>query len=196
MQFQQTRFVKSAPSLNECPPASLPEICFAGRSNVGKSSFINALINRKNLARTSNVPGKTQLINYYNVDDKIYFVDLPGYGFAKVPESVRKQWGEDMRTYLMERESLKLILHLVDARHKPTQLDEDFIYWMAVNKKPFSIILSKSDKLSHNKQMQSKARIKRILKEMNIEVPIILASAETKKGIEETQKLINEFSQT
>lgn len=196
MQFQQTKFVKSAPSLTECPPISLPEICFAGRSNVGKSSFINALINRKNLARTSNVPGKTQLINYYNIDDEIYFVDLPGYGFAKVPESVRKQWGEDMRTYLMERESLKLILHLVDARHKPTQLDEDFIYWMAVNEKPFCIILSKSDKLSHNKQMQSKARIKRILKEMNIEVPIILASAQTKKGIDETQKLIKEFSLT
>jgi GTP-binding protein len=189
----QPQFITSATKLDECPPAELPEICFAGRSNVGKSSLINALVNRKNIARTSNVPGKTQQMNYYKVGDEFFMVDLPGYGFAKVPKKERDRWGRSIKSYLMERETLSLVLHVVDARHEPTQLDEDFFYWMAMNEKPFSVVLSKSDKISRNKMAQSKARVRRILKEMNIEVPVIPYSANSKDGISEIKDLITEF---
>ena len=165
-------FITSAPRLEDCPPESLPEICFAGRSNVGKSSLINGLLNRKKLARTSNVPGKTQQMNYYQIGDACFFVDLPGYGYAKVPIKERNRWGRNIREYLLNRKALKLIVHLVDVRHKPTTLDEDFIFWMASNQMPFCVLLSKADKISKNKVASAKADIKKILAEMNIVVPI------------------------
>lgn len=189
----QPKFVTSATKLEECPPAGLPEVCFAGRSNVGKSSLINTLLNKKNIARTSNVPGKTQQMNYYQVGDDFFMVDLPGYGYAKVPKKERERWGRNIRDYLMDRDSLSLILHVVDSRHDPSQLDEDFFYWMAMNEKPFAVVLSKSDKLSRNKVNQSKAKVRRILKEMNIEVPILPYSSESREGISEITELINEF---
>ena len=188
-----SEFLTSAPTIRECPPVSLPEVCFAGRSNVGKSSVINAILNRKNLARTSNVPGKTQQMNYYRVGDLCYFVDLPGYGFARVPQKERDRWGRDIKEYLLNRESLSLILHIVDIRHEPSKLDKEFFYWMGVNQKPFSVILSKSDKISKNQREKSKALVKRVLAEFNIEVPIIYSSAESREGIEEVQELITEF---
>ncbi len=193
MQYKKSEFITSAPSLTECPEASLPEVCFAGRSNVGKSSLINALINHKNFARTSNQPGKTQTMNYYLIDEQCYFVDLPGYGFAKVPKEERERWGKDIRDYLLNRSTLELIIHVVDARHKPTQLDEDFFYWMGVKQLPFCIFMSKSDKLSNNKRIQSERRLESILEEMNIEVPVLCGSSESKRNIRELQKLINEF---
>ena len=189
----QPKFITSATQLEECPPATLPEVCFAGRSNVGKSSLINALLNKKNIARTSNVPGKTQQMNYYKVGNEFFMVDLPGYGYAKVPKKERERWGKNIRDYLLDRESLSLILHVVDVRHEPSQLDEDFFYWMAMNEKPFSVVLSKSDKLSRNKVNQSKARVRRILKEMNIEIPILPYSSDSREGISEIKDLITEF---
>ena len=189
----QATFVTSAPKLEDCPPASLPEVCFAGRSNVGKSSLINALTNKKRLARTSNVPGKTQQMNYYNISDACYFVDLPGYGYAKVPKRERERWGRNIREYLEKRHTLRLIIHVVDSRHKPTELDQDFFYWMAANEMPFSVLMSKSDKLSNNKRAKSKADVRKILAEMNIEVPILAYSSESKLGIEAVQDLISEF---
>ena len=189
----QPKFITSATQLEECPPATLPEVCFAGRSNVGKSSLINALLNKKNIARTSNVPGKTQQMNYYKVGNEFFMVDLPGYGYAKVPKKERERWGKNIRDYLLDRESLSLILHVVDVRHEPSQLDEDFFYWMAMNEKPFSVVLSKSDKLSRNKVNQSKARVRRILKEMNIEIPILPYSSDSREGISEIKELITEF---
>ncbi|MFN1834658.1 ribosome biogenesis GTP-binding protein YihA/YsxC [Balneola sp. MJW-20] len=191
----QVKFVTSATTLSNCPPPDLPEVCFAGRSNVGKSSIINAILNKKRLARTSNTPGKTQQMNYYQVGDHCYFVDLPGYGFAKVPAKERERWGRDIREYLLNRTSLRLVIQIVDIRHKPSQLDEDFIYWMAMNERPFAILLSKSDKLSRNKVNQSIAQLKKILKEMNIEVPIIACSAENRDGVTEIQDLIKEFTE-
>ncbi|MDR9416014.1 MAG: ribosome biogenesis GTP-binding protein YihA/YsxC [Gracilimonas sp.] len=189
----QPKFITSATKLDECPPATLPEVCFAGRSNVGKSSLINTLLNRKNIARTSNTPGKTQQMNYYQIGDRFFMVDLPGYGFAKVPKQERERWGKDIREYLLNRESLKLILQVVDVRHDPSQLDEDFFYWMGMNQKPFAVVLSKSDKISKNKANSSKAKVKRILKEMNIQVPVISFSSSSKQGIDEVEKLIKEF---
>lgn len=193
MAFNTATFVTSAPSLDDCPPEDLPEICFAGRSNVGKSSLINSLVNRKRLARTSNTPGKTQQMNYYNIDQKFYIVDLPGFGFAKVPEKERKRWGKDIQQYLLRRNTLKLILHLVDSRHNPTNLDKDFFYWMASNQKPFSVVLTKTDKLSGNKLAASKKVVKNTLAKMNIEVPILVSSSETGLGMKELQSLITEF---
>lgn len=189
----QPKFITSATKLEECPPAGLPEVCFAGRSNVGKSSLINALLNKKNIARTSNVPGKTQQMNYYKLGDECFFVDLPGYGYAKVPKKERERWGKSIRDYLMDRESLRLILHVVDVRHDPSQLDEDFFYWMGMNEKPFAVVLSKADKISRNKVNQSKAKVRKIMKEMNIEVPILPYSASSRDGIDEIKKLITEF---
>lgn len=189
----QPKFITSATKLEECPPAGLPEICFAGRSNVGKSSLINALLNKKNIARTSNVPGKTQQMNYYQVGEECFFVDLPGYGYAKVPKKERERWGKNIREYLLDRESLSLILQVVDVRHDPSQLDEDFFYWMGMNEKPFAVVLSKADKISKNKVNQSKAQVRRIMKEMNIEVPILPYSASSRDGIDEIKNLIAEF---
>ena len=189
----QPKFITSATKLEECPPADLPEVCFAGRSNVGKSSLINALLNKKNIARTSNVPGKTQQMNYYKLGEACFFVDLPGYGYAKVPKKERERWGKSIRDYLMDRESLRLILHVVDVRHDPSQLDEDFFYWMGMNEKPFAVVLSKADKISRNKVNQAKAKVRRIMKEMNIEVPILPYSASSREGIDEIKKLIAEF---
>ncbi|MFH5832752.1 ribosome biogenesis GTP-binding protein YihA/YsxC [Halalkalibaculum sp. DA3122] len=195
MEFKKARFITSAPSLSECPEPACPEICFAGRSNVGKSSLINALMHHKGLARTSNTPGKTQQMNYYLVDDKTYFVDLPGFGYAKVPKKERERWGRDIREYLLERTTLRLVIHLVDIRHEPTKLDEDFFYWLGVNRLPFCVVLTKSDKLSRNQQNQSKFRLERILEEMNIEVPILLSSSSERTGMEELKDLISEFSE-
>lgn len=193
MEYKKARFVTSAPSLEHCPDPKFPEICFAGRSNVGKSTLINALVNHKGLARTSNVPGKTQTMNYYLVDEEVFFVDLPGFGYAKVSKKERERWGRDIRDYLLERETLRLIVHLVDIRHEPSDLDEEFFYWMGVNRMPFIVTLSKADKISRNKQNQSRARLKRILDEMNIEVPILISSAEDGSGIDELKEVLNEF---
>lgn len=194
MPFDKAEFITSAPSLLECPESSLPELCFAGRSNVGKSSLINKITNRKNLARTSNTPGKTQQMNYYRIDDAFFLVDLPGFGFANVPEKERKRWGQDIRKYLLERDTLEMILHLVDSRHEPSGLDEEFFYWMASNERPFAVLMTKSDKISNNKLQQSKSRLHKILGEMNIEVPLIACSAETGRGIKDIQSLILEFT--
>jgi GTP-binding protein len=195
MQFKKAHFVTGAPSLDVCPEAYYPEVCLAGRSNVGKSSLINAMVNHKGLARTSNTPGKTQQMNYYLVDDKTYLVDLPGFGYAKVSKKERERWGRDIRDYLLERPTLRLVIHLVDIRHKPSKLDEDFFYWLGTNRLPFIVVLTKGDKISHNKCQQSKARVKRILDEMNIEVPIIISSVKDDVGIDEVKELISEFTQ-
>lgn len=194
MEFKKAIFITGAPSLDHCPEAHLPEVCFAGRSNVGKSSLINALANHKGLARTSNTPGKTQEMNYYLIDDKVYLVDLPGFGYAQVSKKERERWGRDIRKYLLERSTLYLIVHLVDIRHKPSKLDEEFFYWMGVNRMPFIVALTKADKISKNKQQQSEARLKRILDEMNIEVPIVKTSAEKRIGIDQLKQLMSEFA--
>lgn len=193
MDYKKARFITGAPSLDQCPEPAYPEVCFAGRSNVGKSSLINALLNHKDLARTSNVPGKTQQMNYYLVDDKVYFVDLPGFGYAKVSKTERERWGRDIRDYLLERPTLRLVIHLVDIRHEPSKLDEDFFYWLGSNRMPFVVVLTKADKLSRNKRKQSEMRLRGILDEMNIVVPTVIVSSEEREGIDEVGELLDEF---
>jgi GTP-binding protein len=193
MSFDRAEFITSAVSLAHCPAAGLPEICLAGRSNVGKSSLINRVTNRGKLARTSNTPGKTQQMNYYKIDERFHLVDLPGFGYAKVPEAERRRWGIAIREYLLRRDSLRLTLHIVDARHKPTALDEEFFYWMASNGRPFAVIVNKADKLSAKQLGESMERVAAVLADMNIEVPVIACSADRGDGIAALRELILEF---
>ncbi|MCH8494104.1 MAG: ribosome biogenesis GTP-binding protein YihA/YsxC [Balneolales bacterium] len=186
-------FVLSAPGFEHCPPESLPEICFAGRSNVGKSSLINAVVGRKKLVKTSNTPGKTRAMNYFRIDDSWLLVDLPGYGFAKVSKSERERWDNEARNFFRNRGTLRLIISCIDARHDPTELDENFVMWLAQNERPFAIVLTKADKLSANHKFAAKKRAERMIKKMNIEVPVILSSSESKEGIQEVRELVQDF---
>lgn len=193
MSAQTATFVMSAPGYDDCPKESYPEVCFAGRSNVGKSSMINSVVNRKKLVKTSNMPGKTRAINFFLIDEKWHLVDLPGYGYAKVSKSERERWDRETKLYFSKRGSLRLILVIVDSRHDPSPLDTDLIFWLAQKQLPFAILLSKSDKLTKNQKAATTARMKRQLHNMNIEVPVLLTSSQTSEGIEEVRELIQDF---
>ena len=150
MKILSAEFVRSAKKLSDYPPAGITEIAFAGRSNVGKSSLINTLLNRKRLARTSTTPGRTQEINFYRINDKFAFVDLPGYGYAKVPESVRRQWGPMVETYLRDRRTLKLVVVILDVRRDPSDEDRQLIKWLEFYSILFFVVITKTDKISRN----------------------------------------------
>ena len=150
MKIVSAEFVKSAFNKQQWVNDGRPEIAFLGRSNVGKSSLLNSLLGRKGLARTSNTPGRTQSINYFLINDSFYFVDLPGYGFARVSKAKRADWGEMARDYLEESRSLVLSIHLVDSRHEPTSLDIQLNEWLIQKGLSFIIVATKADKLSGN----------------------------------------------
>lgn len=151
MKVNQSEFVISAVGPSQYPEDALPEIALAGRSNVGKSSLINRMISRKNLARTSSQPGKTQTLNYYRINQDLYFVDLPGYGYAKVSKTKREQWGKFIEDYLMNRETLKLVLQLVDLRHPPSKDDQAMYEWLQHNDVPVCVVATKADKIPKSK---------------------------------------------
>ncbi len=151
MKITSAEFVVGVTTLNHLPVTNLPEFVFLGRSNVGKSSLINALTNRKNLARSSSTPGKTRELNYYLINNSLYFVDLPGFGYAKAPEQLRASWGKFIEQYLQTRKQIKLAFHLMDSRHEPTELDKALVGWLDFYKIPFVVILTKSDKLARSK---------------------------------------------
>ncbi len=150
MIIQSTSFVTSAPSLAACPISALPEIAFAGRSNVGKSSLINTLLNRKGLVRTSSTPGRTQMLNFFMINDLLHFVDLPGYGFAKAPRAVRERWQPMIRDYLGGRDNLKAVVWLLDVRRDPSDEDLRFLDWLEEAERPTIPVVTKVDKLSRN----------------------------------------------
>jgi GTP-binding protein len=150
MKILSAEFVRSAKKPGDYPPAGITEIAFAGRSNVGKSSLINALLNRKRIARTSTTPGRTREINFYRINDRFAFVDLPGYGYAKVPESVRRQWGPMVETYLRDRRTLKLVVVILDSRRDPSDEDRQLIKWLEFYSILFFIVITKTDKISRN----------------------------------------------
>jgi len=151
MKIASAEFVLGAVNLRQLPKDGYKEIAFLGRSNVGKSSFINKLCNRKNLARSSADPGKTREMNYYLVNNEFYFVDLPGYGYARLPEQIRSSWGKLIEQYLKTRTQLALVLQLVDARHEPTELDMMMVGWLDYYEIPFLVALTKADKLPASK---------------------------------------------
>jgi GTP-binding protein len=163
MHVRSVDFLKSVYKLSQLPDADRPEVAFAGRSNVGKSSFINTLIGRKKLAQTSKDPGRTQSINFYQVNDVIYFVDLPGYGYARVPVSVRKDWKGLIEGYLTERATLKAVVVIFDIRRLPNADDLLLLSWFESHHLPYIIVLSKADKLSSNKKREQISLIGQLL---------------------------------
>jgi GTP-binding protein len=155
MKITSAEFLKSVYPQDEYPPARYPEVAFAGRSNVGKSSLINTLVNRKGLARTSSSPGKTQSINFYLVNRSLCLVDLPGYGYAKVPQHMRKRWSPLIEDYCRNRKNLRGVVVIIDARIDPTPLDLSLIEWLRDLSMPALIVMTKADKLSKNKMAQA-----------------------------------------
>ncbi len=152
MRITGAEFVKSAIDEKAFPKDRRPEIAFAGRSNVGKSSLLNHLLGRKGLAKTSATPGKTQLLNYFSINNKYYFVDLPGYGFAKVPLSVKEHWGRVVTEYLATRETLRLVVVLVDSRHAPSPLDVELLELLDRAQRPAVLVATKADKLKSSQR--------------------------------------------
>lgn len=181
MKIISAEFIKSAVWPPQYPPATLPEIAFVGRSNVGKSSLINTLVGRKDLAKTSNTPGRTQLINFFSINETISFVDLPGYGFAKVSQSVKKNWGDMVEAYLKERQSLALVIFILDIRRNPSKDDLSLRDWFEDYRIPYLFVLTKTDKLSNNQAVNQQSKIEHDL-HMKVGEKIILFSAKTKKG--------------
>ena len=163
MKISSAEFVKSAFSRKDWPNDGRVEIAFLGRSNVGKSSLLNSLLQRRSLARTSNTPGRTQSINYFLINDKFYFVDLPGYGFAKVSKTMRADWGAMAEDYLSERAELALCIQLIDSRHEPTKLDLQLNEWLVFHQREHLVVATKSDKLSANELTKHLRKIEKDL---------------------------------
>ena len=154
MIVKSSEFITSAVKPSQYPPADLPEIAFAGRSNVGKSSLINKLVNRRRLVKTSGTPGRTQLINFFLINQRFRFVDLPGYGYAKVPAGVRRQWGAMIETYLTRRPCLRGLVLIVDIRRTPGRQEDDLLHWLDHHGIACRVVATKADKLSRNKQVR------------------------------------------
>lgn len=191
MNFNQAKFVVSYGLSKQIPPSEKIEFAFAGRSNVGKSSAINKIFNRKNLARVSSVPGKTVTINFYSIGDEANFVDLPGYGYAKVAKSEKNRWSELMEGYFNQDRNLGLVIQLVDMRHPPTQLDIQMIEYLIEREIPFIVVLTKSDKL---KKTEYQKRLELIRSEIPYgeQITIIPFSSETGEGVEQVKAIIQE----
>ena len=191
------KFVTSNTDFKNCPPAKYPEFAFIGRSNVGKSSLINSLTFHKGLAKTSQTPGKTQLINHFIIDEKWFLVDLPGYGFAKVSKEKRKEFEKMIFDYLIHRENLTCLFVLVDIRLKPQAVDIEFMSRMVEDEIPFYIVFTKSDKLSQKQVNESVELYKNFLLDMWDELPpLFVTSAEKHVGREDILKSIDELIQT
>lgn len=187
MNFNKAEFDKAFGISQQLPISDKPEITFAGRSNVGKSSLLNKLFNRKNLARVSSVPGKTVTINFYNVDNQ-RFVDLPGYGYAKISKQERDRFGELMEGYFQSGRKISLVVQLIDMRHKPTADDYSMISFLEQMDIPFIVVLTKADKL---KKKEYASREQSIITELNNpEYPVIPFSSVTGQGVDEIKKLI------
>ncbi len=188
MKITSTEFIKSAFTEEHWPHDARPEISFLGRSNVGKSSLINSLLGVKGLARTSRTPGRTQSLNYFLINNRFYFVDLPGYGFARVPKSIKATWGEMASSYLAKRIELVLSIQIVDSRHEPTNLDEQLNEWLQHHARPRLVVATKSDKLSNNELRKNVERVRRTLKADKV----VAYSAVTGLGRDEVWRIIEE----
>ena len=191
--IQKAEFLTSNTDYRECPPGNKPEVAFIGRSNVGKSSLINMLTQNRKLAKTSGTPGKTQLINHFEINNRWYMVDLPGYGFAKAPKSLRSSWKKMIEGYLTNRENLLATFVLIDSRLEPQKIDIDFIHWCGHNGVPVVLVFTKADKLPKD-QVQGKVdKFISAMEELFEEAPeYFITSAEKKVGKEELTAFIEE----
>lgn len=191
MVIKTATFVKSSGKWQDCPEPNIPEYAFIGRSNVGKSSLINAMMNHKDLAKTSQTPGKTQLINHFLVNESWYLTDLPGYGYAKVSKSIRKDFEKLITNYILNRRNLVNLFVLVDSRHTPQKIDLEFIQWCGESGVPFSIVFTKADKLKPNAVIKNVEDYKAELHKTWEDLPeLYVTSAEKKEGGDEILKFI------
>ena len=192
MNYNNAEITVSAVSPAQYPAGSVPEIALAGRSNVGKSSFINKFLNRKSLARTSSKPGKTATLNFYNIDNTFYFVDLPGYGYAEVSKAEREKWAKMINLYLTTRPQLKATFLILDARHKPTKDDMAMYEWIKARHGSVNMIITKLDKLKKSKIEENVELIKKTL-DINENDNIVLFSAENGTGVDNAHSLVEEL---
>ncbi|MBW2607033.1 MAG: YihA family ribosome biogenesis GTP-binding protein [Deltaproteobacteria bacterium] len=191
MIIKSAEFVTSAVKPSQYPPAVLPEIAFAGRSNVGKSSLINTLVNRKRLVKTSSTPGRTQLINFFNINAEFSFVDIPGYGYAKVPASVKKKWGPMIETYITTRKTLKGVVLIMDIRRIPKREEMNMLDWLNHYGIPSIPVLTKSDKLSKTRQQK---QLKEIANTLSADKDnLILFSAKSRQGKDEVWDAVKQL---
>lgn len=192
MNYNNISFLLSVFNIEQLPK-KLPEIVFAGRSNVGKSSMINKLLGRKNFARVSAKPGKTASINYYNIDNTIYFTDLPGYGYAKVSKNKKFEWGELIESYFVSDRDIRLMIFLVDIRHEPSELDKDMALWLNSSNYNFIVCAAKSDKLSKTQVKNRTIELKSQLS-LTEDIPVIPFSAVSGEGRDEILNLIEKYA--
>lgn len=194
MDIKKSEFTISSATVSQCPKDTKPEFAFIGRSNVGKSSLINMLCNRKGLAKTSATPGKTLLINHFIINNEWYLVDLPGYGFAKRSKTVQKKLDQMITSYILQREQLINTFVLIDIRHDPMKIDTDFINWLGESSVPFSIIFTKADKLGPVKAKQNAGKWMAALKDQWEELPpYFITSSEKRTGKDEVLTYIEDI---
>lgn len=186
MEIKDAIFITSNSDIKKCPPPNKPEYAFIGRSNVGKSSLINRLTNKKALAKISGKPGKTRLINHFLINNEWYLVDLPGYGYAEVPKKERLKWEQMIKRYILQRENLYCLFVLIDARHEAQKVDLDFMEWLGISQIPFSIIFTKIDKLNPAELETNLRNYEEKLFETWETLPVyFVTSAETGEGSKE-----------
>ena len=192
MKIKSAEFIDSIYDLRTLPSSVLSEFVFVGRSNVGKSSLINTICNKKRLAKIGSVPGKTRQLNYFLINEEFYLVDLPGYGYAKVPEQIRAGWRKLVEDYISERENVNMVFVLIDARHEPTYLDELMVSWLEYYEIPFAVVLSKADKISKNKMEKQVYRSSKIVNNEDLCKDYIPFSIITGEGKNDILKLISQ----
>lgn len=192
MKIKTATFMLSAAKAEQFPAGALPEVAFVGRSNVGKSSLLNSLVNRKQLAMTSGNPGKTRLINFFLINESFRFVDLPGYGFARVSKDMKEQWGRLIETYLSQRQELRLVAQLVDMRHEPTADDLAMYQWLIYYNLPTVIVATKADKISRGNRDKHIRQIRSGLG-LGAEGPVIPYSAKTGEGKDALWNMIAQY---
>ena len=190
MKIEDVNFVQGATTLAQMPGAPISEVAFIGRSNVGKSSLINQLLRRRNLARTSRTPGKTQEVNFFLVNNRFHVVDLPGLGYARVSKKQRAYWRKLIGSYMKERSQLRVVFQLIDSRHPPTEMDREVMMLMPESDAEHVILLTKGDKLSGNFRSKAVAGVHKVLAGLGQEKPVVLTSAKDGRGRDEILKWI------
>jgi GTP-binding protein len=191
--FRQAQFLTSANKISQLPPDEGAEVAFAGRSNAGKSTALNAITDNRGLAKTSKTPGRTQLINFFALDEGHHLVDLPGYGYAKVPVAVKQHWQKVLSTYLQERQSLRGLVLLMDVRHPLKEFDQQMLEWCRYQQMPVHILLTKADKLKRGAASTALQKVKKALKEEYPLATVQLFSAPAKQGVEEARRKLEQW---